>query len=557
MVQDSNLEYEVKQRDVYQLISNNDIYGIRSYLRKNRVRTLDELLYLKLNDLLIYSIDHNCNPEMVQFIIENCKYKNLNFTTTAPVYGTTTPLLAAFCNGDLKSLDMDVYFKGNFEIANILLKHGANINYKINSVNILSFLNSQQVLNKNQLKFILENGFDVKNIDSYLINNLSNEFVDIIFEFYVFNNDFIINLLNIYKDKKAFTTQQFAKIIEKERSKIEIKNNWYMEAIRKEKYSKIETLLKHEKKDSDSNFLKLVSLLESYDKKNHTARKQKLLDKIKKKSINIKVNPKILNELAIEDIDGKRKKIKKLIKRNIKSDLETYVVDNKLPMRELNSETFDLVIFAIENNASLEIIQYLTKLAQYNNFNFCIYEGNDFKTPFTSTICHKRFEVADYIIKNGANVNYHLMKYYNNNYNNDIINYLFKHDCLDKDTFKYISSCSNLKNMAVDSSLITKLIDSSKNEITKHIIEYTSLPIQDDWYKHAMLTANPELLDILYELDERGEPLKNNKLGNIYINLHNQDLMVYLMNNVKNENLKSELKMLFFSLLLIAESRVG
>ncbi|ORY85162.1 hypothetical protein LY90DRAFT_697033 [Neocallimastix californiae] len=422
MVQDSNLEYEVKQRDVYQLISNNDIYGIRSYLRKNRVRTLDELLYLKLNDLLIYSIDHNCNPEMVQFIIENCKYKNLNFTTTAPVYG-------------------------NFEIANILLKHGANINYKINSVNILSFLNSQQVLNKNQLKFILENGFDVKNIDSYLINNLSNEFVDIIFEFY---------------DKKAFTTQQFAKIIEKERSKIEIKNNWYMEAIRKEKYSKIETLLKHEKKDSDSNFLKLVSLLESYDKKNHTARKQK-------------------------------KKIKKLIKRNIKSDLETYVVDNKLPMRELNSETFDL---------------YLTKLAQYNNFNFCIYEGNDFKTPFTSTICHKRFEVADYIIKNGANVNYHLMKYYNNNYNNDIINYLFKHDCLDKDTFKYISSCSNLKNMAVDSSLITKLIDSSKNEITKHIIEYTSLPIQDDWYKHAMLTANPELLDILYELDERGEPLK-------------------------------------------------
>lgn len=556
MVQDNNSEYALQQREIYNLINNNDIIGIRSYLRKNKVNSLDEILFLKLQDLLIYSIDHNCSPEMVKFIIENCKYKDLNFTTKAPVYGTTTPLLAAFCNGNIKSLDMDIYFKGNFEIANLLLNKGADINYKINSVDILSFLNSQQVLNKNQLKFILNNGFDVKCIDSYLINTLSNEFIDIIFNHFILDNAFIIKLLKIYKEKKSLSNKKLNEIINEEKNKIEIKNNWYMEAIRKENFNKIETLLKYENKNNNSKFLKMISLLECYDKKNHTARKQKFLEKVKNKSINLNINPQLLDNLTIEDIDIKKRKVMKLIRKNNKSEIEAYVVNNKLPLRELNSESFDLIIYAIENNTSLEVIKCLIMLGQYNNYNYFITEGNDFKTPFTAALCQKNFEISNFLIKNGADVNFNLLKYHNNNYYNDIINYLFKHDRLDKDTFEYVSSCSNLKRMAIGLTLINNLIESSKNEVTKQIIKFTSFPIQDEWYKHAMLKANPEMLDILFELDQRDEDLKVNRVANIYINLKDQNLCVYLMNEVKNKTLKSQLQFAFFSLVLIAESRV-
>ncbi|ORX44822.1 hypothetical protein BCR36DRAFT_300766, partial [Piromyces finnis] len=54
-----------------------------------------------------------------------------------------------------------------FNIADVLIDHGADINGEIQYTDIITYLNCLGVLNNNILKYILNHGYDVDSLDAF------------------------------------------------------------------------------------------------------------------------------------------------------------------------------------------------------------------------------------------------------------------------------------------------------------------------------------------------------------------------------------------------------
>ncbi|ORX44821.1 hypothetical protein BCR36DRAFT_249816, partial [Piromyces finnis] len=218
------------------LIINDNKKKLKKFLINNNT-TLTELVSLKDIDMLIFLIENNASHAMIKIILR--EYGNLDYTYDFKLMGRKTPLFSA-----IKS--------NKFDIADTLIEHGADINYEMDHINILYYLDSNGLLNKENLKYILNNGFDIYNIDSYIINGLSLEFINIIFRYTLYDNCFIINLIRCSKQNIPISNNELNNMIEEQFSRIFIENSWYMKAIEKEKYNNIGVFLKNDHNYVDS-----------------------------------------------------------------------------------------------------------------------------------------------------------------------------------------------------------------------------------------------------------------------------------------------------------------
>lgn len=465
---------------VTKLINENKVDELKEFLETNNTTIEREKIGDKYS-ILMEAIDNDCSGEMIQLIIDNCQCR-MNAIITHRNKGATTPLLYTLIHG--KKGKFGGIPSGNFEIADVLLKNGANINSKFDFTNIIADLNSNDVLTEEKLKYVLDHDFDVSLIDSFLISNLDEEFIEIIFE-------------------------------HPSGQKINIENEWYMELIDKEKYLKIGFLIKYDKEGNfEENFMKVISLLQCYDNKHHTSRKYKFIKEVKH-LINQKANTpfldmdsEILNKVGISNIDGKRNEVIRLIERNNKADLESYIINEKIPLKELNSESFDSLIYAIEHNASSEIIKYIIQIGQYNTFDYSCNINNSYKTPFLSAVSNERFETANYLIKNGANPNFKLTKLVDNTPCNFILNYLYDNDHLNCDIIEYVFSCDDLVNIFVSNEFVYKLFENEEDEMISYLNKLNNCIVNYPLYKRAFVTGDGKMLEKLFETDEKSEEIK-------------------------------------------------
>jgi len=117
---------------------------------------------LGIIDVLLYVIDQNLNYETTKFVIDECQYDTLDYTFKNPGIGTETPLISALTNC-------------NREIADLLIKNGASINYLINSLSLMHYLEGYNILPKKILKYLINKSFNLQKIDSFLINSFESE----------------------------------------------------------------------------------------------------------------------------------------------------------------------------------------------------------------------------------------------------------------------------------------------------------------------------------------------------------------------------------------------
>jgi len=96
------------------------------------------------------------------------------------------------------------------------------------------------------LKFVFNHGYQLEYLDRFVIfliqHYVSNETVlpdalDLALNYYIFDNAFILNLLNFHKYKTPISTKQLKYIVEEELHKIVIKDEWYKEAVAHEHYN--------------------------------------------------------------------------------------------------------------------------------------------------------------------------------------------------------------------------------------------------------------------------------------------------------------------------------
>jgi len=509
--------------EFYRLLQNNDISGMKSFFQKNNLTILDIRDYTKeiVPDVLVTAVEQNCSIEMIEYIIEEGVYLDLDYEVDFEEKGFKSPLFTAIKNEF-------------FNIADVLIKHGADINGEIQNTDIVTYLNCLGVLNHNILKYILEHGYDVDSLDAFSVNTLKTKHVQTIF-------DMVPS------------------------SKIDIRNDWYMEAIDKKNYEMLAIFINNDPKGKEEGFAKTLALLKSFDLKNHTSRKNTFLNKVKKQSLPLEIAPALLEKVMIPDIKGKREHLKQLIKNNEMKTFETYVIQNKTPLREFNTEKFDILIYAIEQNISLEWIKFIGKLGPYYNFNYTVKTKSEprygtptsldtdyYKSPLTVAIDHQRFDIADYFQENGAKlftdwvIRSRSQKYKTHI---DVLEYLYRNKNLNDSTLSYLYSQQKHTNdlYPVKINAVEEAIELKETEMAKAIIETFQLPIMKNWYRITLKSGNSAMLEYMLEHDQRDEEQILSQLNEIINNENLNEETFIRATKINNKNMSAALRKMFMN----------
>lgn len=253
-------------KNIITLIKSNKLEELQNFIEKNNF-ILQELNQDNF-DILINAIENDATVEIIKYIIKQCQYKTLNYTKYYKKRNTID-----------NNEEFSIYYKvplfsavnkENFKIAKFLLDNNADINYTISNngkddITIIHYLCQPDVhnidLNRNKLLYILQNDYHLKGIDYNLmclfVKVYKNDLLKVIFKHFIFDNEFILNLINLQKHKISLSSEQLHKLIILEKSKIDIKEFTYKEVLKGAKelrFKTIETFIEYESKSPQAIF---------------------------------------------------------------------------------------------------------------------------------------------------------------------------------------------------------------------------------------------------------------------------------------------------------------
>ncbi|ORX42268.1 hypothetical protein BCR32DRAFT_251975 [Anaeromyces robustus] len=457
---------------VLKLIRQNNITGLNNYISINNI-SLEKININNQVDLLLFVIDKNLSSEMFKFIYEKGGYHSLNYISY--IYdNNVSPLFLSL-------------IKLNYDLAELILENGGDINMDIDGYDIIFHLYQRDLLNRKILKFILHHGFNIENIkNKRFINNLDFDLIKVLLEHFIFNNKFIINLLSLYQKNYPISTIEFNRMITKEKQKIDIPCEWYYRALYEKKYKEVEYIFQYE----DHNNLK--------ENLSH-----------------------LLGYIYYTDVPTE------IGERRYSFFFKVFKNELKIPF-DRNFITDEI------NKYANERITNIITIVEYKNFNYIVpyYIEKDPVTPVIFAISKNKFFLADYLIYKGADINFNFSDI--NNQFNTILDYLYNNNQLNNTNIKYITEMLHLKKGVIESfyysdKLMKGLIQNYKNDILEAIFDIL-LPEQfnDEWYKTSLIVNNLSLIDILYNKDKKNEIVKIDIFLNYLCNVND----IYLIQRV-------------------------
>jgi len=509
---DSVYIIEENRYNILEILNRNDKYELEKYI-------YDKIILLNnINDddfdILISAIESDVSIDMINFIILQGEYYTLDYFIIEN-NSVLTPIFSAVG-------------KNRFDIADILLENQADINYF--NGDILNYLYDQKLLNIENLKYILKKGLNIEAITTKfiydLIDNFENNFLEIIFNHYTYTNEFILQLLKVYKNynlinnsyelvKKSNVSvnDDFKNILSENNNKIFIDEKMYEKAIKSKNYEALKILFKNDNNEQDKILKRIIkyNLLERSVEMNDYSYVKKVLsyDPFNFKNIHyeeiifkaLQNNRKIAFLLLKSFID--KNNYNNIKKSNTKYDLQILnLIVNKLIKRN----NFQLLKSFIEDDEFKSII----------NLNVRDING---EYPLHTAFFNDNIDIFKYLLKNGANGDIKnnndssllLLAINDNKY--EFVKCLVKHN-----------SFINEKNFS-GNSLLHISINQNNSNITEYLINFA--------------TKNNIPLNI-NEKDSNGEYLlikainKNN--FNIVFSLVNYGIRNNVNLNIKDEN---------------------
>jgi len=315
-------------------INNNDLWELKKYMDDMHNYFPFDYLEHRSFDPLVYAVDKNVSHDMIKYIIQH--YSTMNYIILDMNYQFKSPLITAL-------------IKNNFEIADILIRHHADINYKIHRQHaIIHYLYQCKWLNHKNLKYLINHHCEItSDFIEDLIVNLDNTLLKKVFNFTIFDPTFIIKFLNFYKNQTPIAEHQLTRLVLEERNKIPINKSLYETAINECPSTGNDYIIEYRNQNFDHNH-EAVDLFLDYD----ISQQEELLGKINDciilysaiKHNNHELINKILNH---ELFDFHKIKLKKVIKNTIlhgEMDLLYHFLKNSLTIHWFDFESIKLVL---------------------------------------------------------------------------------------------------------------------------------------------------------------------------------------------------------------------
>ncbi|ORX60949.1 hypothetical protein BCR36DRAFT_439349, partial [Piromyces finnis] len=511
------------------------------------------------SDFFINSIENGATIEIVEFLLINSNFKSIDFVFSGKDGFYKTPL----------SLAIE---RNNFRIAELLIDYGANIN----DIPVTTFL-----FNQKNLMYILSKGISNEFLQKLIIqlllrkNENSNVCLKRIFNYYIFDNAFILKLLSFYKNKTQLSSRELNTLIVKEKGKIEINKNMYRQAVYNNNFESINTLYSNDLREPDVILKEFTSLFDIGDMQCHSIDSKEFINKFKSKELNISVDNiflDILNQfhqnretlLSYKEI---RNKLELLICQNNIGKLKNYIETNHVQMF-LFSKNYsphdddDILLYAINKNVSLKMLQFLIQHLQCQNLDYIVHDEKDREgTLLSFALSQNKLNYCDVLIKMGAKLNTKSM---------DMLMYLYGNKLLNNKNLLYILNknekveLDSIHQMVVDNQIgllknlfkfyvfgnhfILKFLYYYKNktkllnrEIRNEILwEQNKLRFSDVLYESAVESNNFEILNLLYNNDNRPKDIILDELFHILdtAELNREGVKQEFLYSIKNGILK-------------------
>ncbi|OUM66691.1 hypothetical protein PIROE2DRAFT_6003 [Piromyces sp. E2] len=361
---------EDQRNYIKKIILKNNLSEFKSFIKESKVnlRDFNDDRY----DILISIIeaDSEVSLEIIQFIIDQLPYESLNyFIRNVEEEQNTNGSSKPYSYGHYKTPLFSAIAYQKFDIATLLLKNKADINYKItdfksltgvakNTITIVNNLYSTYHLYNKNLKYILDHGFKIQSITSTLIKDLisyqnevkKNDLLEIIFRYYIYDNDFILNLLHSYKYQKTLSNRKLHYLITKEKNKIVIDDAMYATTIQNAYYKNWDALFLFFVYDG-SEPLKIFDRIRHYhvldlaiEKNDYYFLKTLLNYKPWKQTKNLDINQLIIKAIQKDNVD-----ITKLL-------LESFFLKTSSGLENFN---FENILLEADKKRSIDIILLL------------------------------------------------------------------------------------------------------------------------------------------------------------------------------------------------------
>ncbi|ORX78338.1 hypothetical protein BCR32DRAFT_247255 [Anaeromyces robustus] len=333
------------RKTIVKFMKNNDITNIKKFIFENNIKLKSFNVYNKF-DFLIYAVGKNLSPSMVRYLYKKCHYKTINYKFILRRKNILTPLLLAL-------------IKSNYVLAEEILKNGGDINYKMIKYNILYCLYNYKSLTTKNVKFILNHGFNIDSINDHnLISKLNMDILQLILKRCIFDNAFILKLINIHVNKQTLSEEELNDLISSETNKIKVTDKWYQKALSNKRYKDIEEVYYY--KDINYNKQELKELLLYLEMEYASLRipdQYRLLKQVETQQIKI--------PMTKDDLDEQYNKLYVLLFKFLNyfigygklRGLREFFRENEFVFKDIRYTEYDMITYAIKHDISNHCIK--------------------------------------------------------------------------------------------------------------------------------------------------------------------------------------------------------
>ncbi|OUM64083.1 hypothetical protein PIROE2DRAFT_60907 [Piromyces sp. E2] len=204
------------KNDVIQHIKKRNLIDLKKFIVNYKIDLKEFEKYGK-EDLLFLAIKYDNPKEVINYIIEECQYDEVNYTVNSN--SSTSPLGLAIS-------------RNNFKVADLLCdKYNADINYGNDMNRCFTYIYKNNTFQPKQLNYLLKRGYNFcdlsENIIKSMISYYQNDILKKILNNTIYDNVFIIKLLQQRKNGQVFTLYQWKQILKEEKQKIYITDEIY------------------------------------------------------------------------------------------------------------------------------------------------------------------------------------------------------------------------------------------------------------------------------------------------------------------------------------------